>query len=676
MQMLKTKLLSTILLLLSIHFVKAQSASFMAPDTACINSPITFTNTSNPNHNFEWNFCLPKFDTIVPEAQLVGNLYWPASSTYVEANGKHYGFVMYVVPFGTGGIMRMDFGNSLGNTPTYTNLGSFGGLADMVMFNEIQVVEDNGEFHLFICGFRQEIYSSRHTIARIDLGNSIESTTGVATDISPTGNLEAPASMTFAKTNEGWFALVANRPSPGSIILLQFGWDIKSVPTVTNYRNFNNTFYNPNSIALINERDNWYALLISSASGGVFKLNFGNSLLNAPAISQINTPELDRIHASKLTIARDCDYTYCFIPALVEEKMIRLNFSSLSLQPTSNLIDIVKFTRNNFSLSNIIFDGTHSWFFVSKTDIFLGSAYDTLFRFRFNTCTGSDMPGFVGFQPPPVTFNAPGRYNISLIQDKNLPTESVFCKDIVIEQGGNRTTTAVSFCRDDSIQLRPSFRSGTYLWNNASTDSLFTVFSPGKYWVMGDDLFCGVDTDSFSVSVQEIPNITITKSNDIDCSFRNTTLTANGALNYRWLPSSSFENETGNPQILRLDSTSSITVIGTNEHQCSSTASVTVMVDFTQSKNLYLVPNAFTPNNNGKNDCFGVAHWGEVDNFNFKIFNRWGQTVFETNDSRQCWNGKYKTGQPAETGTYAYLITGTNLCEGNLKKSGTFQLIR
>jgi gliding motility-associated-like protein len=674
--MLKTKLLSTILFLLSSYVLNAQSASFTAPDTACINSPITFTNTSNPNHNFEWNFCTPKFDTIVPEAPLVGNLYWPASSTYVEANGKYYGFVMYVVPFGTGGIMRMDFGNSLGNTPTYTNLGSFGGLADMIMFNEIQVVEDNGQFHLFICGFRQEIYSSRHTIARIDFGNSIESTTGVATDISPTGNLEGPTSMSFAKTNEGWFALVANRSNSGSILLLQFGWDIKSVPTVTNYRNFNNTFYNPNSIALINERDNWYALLVSSASGEMFKLNFGNRLLNTPEISEVRTPELDSIHASKLTIAKDCDYIYCFVPAIVKDKMVRLNFSSLATQPTGNLIEGLKFTRNQYSLSNIISDGTSAWFFGSKLDILAGTAYDTLFRFRFNACTGSDMPGFVGFQPPPVNFNAPGRYTISLIKDKNLPTESIYCKDIVIENGGSKSSNAVSLCRDDSVHLQPSFRSGKYLWSNASTDSILTVRSPGNYWVMGDDLFCGADTDSFTVLVQEKPNITITKSNDIDCSFRTTTLTANGALNYRWMPSSLFGNETGNPKILRLDSTSSITIIGTNEQQCSSSASITVMVDFAQSRNLYLVPNAFTPNNDGINDCFGVAHWGEVDNFNFKIFNRWGQTVFETNDSRHCWNGKYKTGQLAETGTYAYLITGINLCDGNLKKSGTFQLVR
>lgn len=670
----KAKPLTTILLLFHICGIFAQTASFNSPDTACVNAPITFTNTSNPNHTFQWNFCTPKFDTIVQEAGITGNLDWPQSSTYIEANGKYYGFAMTAKAGSGRGIVRMDFGNSLSNTPTYTALGNFGGMIDIISLHDIQIIRDNGNFYLFVCGYKPEIYNDRQTIVRIDLGNSVESITATATDISPHGNLEGPASMSFARTNEGWFALVANRSNFGSLLLLNFGKDIKSIPRVTNYGNMNNAFYNPNSVALLIEKDGIYALFV--ALGRVYKLVFGNSLLNTPTIIPVRTPDLDSIHAWKLSIAKDCNYTYCFVTPTVKEKIVRLNFSSLATEPTSKLLEPKRFFPNQHNLSNIISDGTISYFFVSKIDVLVGTSSDTLFRFRFNTCSGSELPVFDGFQPPPVKFSKPGHYTISLVQDKNLTTESVFCKDIVITEGGTHSYKAVSFCKDDSIQLRPSFRSEKYLWSNSTTDSLLVVHLPGNYWIKGDDLLCGASIDSFTVSIHAKPEVSITKSNDIDCSTPTAILTATGASAYKWQPASFFENITDNPQTVSLDSTTSFTVTGTNNHLCSSTASVIVKVDFSQSMNLHLVPNAFTPNNDGLNDCFSVKHWGDLREFNLKIFNRWGQIVFESMDSKQCWNGKYKTGQIAEIGTYSYLITGTSYCEGYFRKHGTFQLIR
>jgi gliding motility-associated-like protein len=68
-----------------------------------------------------------------------------------------------------------------------------------------------------------------------------------------------------------------------------------------------------------------------------------------------------------------------------------------------------------------------------------------------------------------------------------------------------------------------------------------------------------------------------------------------------------------------------------------------------------IVPNAFTPNGDGKNDVFRLLG-GKLDNVQeFRIFNRWGQEVFSTNNIQKGWDGNYK-GVTQNSGTFYYLI--------------------
>jgi len=72
-------------------------------------------------------------------------------------------------------------------------------------------------------------------------------------------------------------------------------------------------------------------------------------------------------------------------------------------------------------------------------------------------------------------------------------------------------------------------------------------------------------------------------------------------------------------------------------------------------ESLFYIPNAFIPNNDGLNDIFKPII-SNTSNYNFKIFNRWGKLIFETNDTNEGWDGTYKS-QLAEIGIYTYKIT-------------------
>jgi gliding motility-associated-like protein len=76
----------------------------------------------------------------------------------------------------------------------------------------------------------------------------------------------------------------------------------------------------------------------------------------------------------------------------------------------------------------------------------------------------------------------------------------------------------------------------------------------------------------------------------------------------------------------------------------------------TPTSNKFLVPTAFSPNGDGHND-FLVFNTKNVSSFNFKIFNRWGEVVFETENLSRFWDGNAK-GSLTNAVVYTYIAKG------------------
>jgi gliding motility-associated-like protein len=93
--------------------------------------------------------------------------------------------------------------------------------------------------------------------------------------------------------------------------------------------------------------------------------------------------------------------------------------------------------------------------------------------------------------------------------------------------------------------------------------------------------------------------------------------------------------------------------------------------------NCYIaVPSAFTPNGDGLNDYLYPLNAYRAINLNFKVFNRWGQLVFETADWTKKWDGRFKN-QQADAGTYVWVLQYTDSETGKQHfTKGTSLLIR
>jgi gliding motility-associated-like protein len=108
---------------------------------------------------------------------------------------------------------------------------------------------------------------------------------------------------------------------------------------------------------------------------------------------------------------------------------------------------------------------------------------------------------------------------------------------------------------------------------------------------------------------------------------------------------------------------------------CGTTKKDTINIQYKKCNCNIQLPNAFTPNNDSKNDKFPPALDCEFEQYNLKIFNRWGELVFQSSNSTKLWDGSYK-GDLQVTGVYVYLLA-YKLATGDKKLlSGTITLIR
>ena len=93
------------------------------------------------------------------------------------------------------------------------------------------------------------------------------------------------------------------------------------------------------------------------------------------------------------------------------------------------------------------------------------------------------------------------------------------------------------------------------------------------------------------------------------------------------------------------------------------------------SEDAVYVPNSFTPNGDGKNDLFRIRTYGLDHITVFRVFNRWGEMVFETTDINAGWDGTWR-GALCFPAVYVWYIEGTCFSGQQVVMKGNVTLIR
>lgn len=129
--------------------------------------------------------------------------------------------------------------------------------------------------------------------------------------------------------------------------------------------------------------------------------------------------------------------------------------------------------------------------------------------------------------------------------------------------------------------------------------------------------------------------------------------------------------ETPRPKYFKRTGTYKVCLQALNSLGCSDTICKYVDADVYP---LADIPKAFSPNGDGKNDILFVRG-AAIEVIDLKIFNRWGEVVFQTTDAEQGWDGTYKgKEQPMEA--YAYVLNVTFVDGTTFNKKGNVTLLR
>ncbi|OWY25689.1 hypothetical protein BVG80_01765 [Sphingobacteriales bacterium TSM_CSM] len=208
--------------------------------------------------------------------------------------------------------------------------------------------------------------------------------------------------------------------------------------------------------------------------------------------------------------------------------------------------------------------------------------------------------------------------------------------------------------------------------NATSLSGDFTPLVTGNItlYLQVTDACANTAIDSLLLTVQ--PQVVISVSGDATIAAgQNTQLTATGATNYLWQPGTGLScTDCSNPIAAPVETT---TYVVSTADACSEPVSFTVIV--TPAGEKLLVPNAFSPNNDGENDRFNIFSSQPLNSFILRIYNRWGNLIFETTKPDEGWDGTFK-GKEQEIGVYVYAIQYSFADGFEQYKKGNITLVR
>lgn len=488
------KSLNSLLLIILItqSSVLFAQADFSIPDTICINQTVDVQNHSRNAQSYYWNFCSGNLIHAPGGENLAntGTLNRPAFIDFAEDNGNYYAFI---TNHQDGTLVRNAYGGSFLGTPVSTNLGNFGGIIPLHA-QGIQVLQDGGNWHAFIVGGQRE----DSKLLRLDFGTSLANTP-VITDLGNAGDvMDYPEDLYITLDAGNWVGFTVNY-NTNNLVRFDFGSSLANIPTMEDMGNFG--FNRPCGIHPVMENGNWYIFVSNYGGHEITRLDFGNSLMATPFSESIGDNTV-LYYPFDLTIIRDCEKTYGFVLNRFND-IVRMVFSDgLGNPPTYTSLGETGNLYNPQGISDVFRVGDTLYAFVANID------NSTITRLYFPGCTNAHPASSTDRDPPPVSYDTPGIYNINLVIDEGQPNQENMCRNIVVLDSvnmslGNDTVIVAG----TTITLEPDSTYSAYMWSDGTSGHSLDINEAGIYTLTVTDQYGCQTTDDIEVIVDiGIPN--------------------------------------------------------------------------------------------------------------------------------------------------------------------------
>jgi gliding motility-associated-like protein len=709
----KFLLLVVLLVISQLNSLSAQTlrpspdSLFYAPDTVCINQPVTLKSGVFNALSYYWGFC-SGYLRDAPTGVNLGNhfkFHIPTNIDIVYDSGLYYGFVINAQ---SRTFERLNFGNSLSNAPTVTNFDSMtsnGHANSGLPLNptSLFILKDtvSNTWFIFVAGGFTRATS---TLSRIDFGPHLGNP---KPNIANFGNyqnmLNFPKGLFIAQNGDyNWFGYLLNEGS-NELIRLDFAFNVSNTPLMENLGNVTDPTGTPllnlpSDAAAIRDHGQWYYFVTNVGSNSVLRINLGTGLdtditaSTPPGALGEDLGNFDfRINdPSSITIDRDCGELHAYITDSSTSQLVGIQMASAMgayYAVDYNTIGGMYFPS---SISSVLRNNDNLYAFIANPKD------STLTRIDFQQCHNSSIPSYTEVAPPVYTYNTPGIYNLYFVVNHGLPSMEVDCKPITVLGYPpiymNNDTTV---CEGDTIRLYAiSNLADSIRWQtgyaidttNLYTDSVrvypdySTSYKLTIYYPFG----CIVDT-TVKVHVSKVhadagPDRWIKDGENTTIggpytSFANTINLADSAYDYHWFPfqyltDTAVTNPVASPPY---DYTYYLTVTEHNDtFKCQAKDTVVVHIRCLD----FAVPNAFAPNSESSlTNGFGILNKEIIKLNYFRVYDRWGELVYETNNVADKWDGTYN-GKPAPVDVYVWVADAFCASGKEINKSGNVTLIR
>lgn len=218
---------------------------------------------------------------------------------------------------------------------------------------------------------------------------------------------------------------------------------------------------------------------------------------------------------------------------------------------------------------------------------------------------------------------------------------------------------SLRICFGDSANLAALYNTSGLIsyWsmNNQQVPDSSSVHESGSYQLFVQNSNGCMDTALVALAIQ--PEVIANAGNDADAEYNIPyQLIGSGGISYLWSPAGNLNNPfAANPLATLTESTTFILTVK-DEIGCADVDTVKLRV---LKGPTFYVPTAFSPNGDGLNDIFKPTPIGIAKLDYFKVFNRYGELVYQTSEIGKGWDGTYK-GIRQPIGNYVWWVRGTD----------------
>jgi gliding motility-associated-like protein len=445
-------------------------------------------------------------------------------------------------------------------------------------------------------------------------------------------------------------------------------------------------FNYPTDMAGIYDNGSWYMFVTNAGSNSLLRLNLGTSLAPTTVTgNDLGNFGYKILVPSSLSLNRDCGGLYAYVTDSTSNQLVCVRMASaLGSFYAVDYSDIGSMNLPT-GVSSIVRCQNDLYAYICN------EGDSSLTKIQLFQCNNSSIPSFNEVTPPAYYYDSPGVYNIYYVINEGLPSVDVECKTITVLPKPTETISpSVNMCLNDTAKIWAiSVTADSIRWTkNYRDDTTFLRQDSVRVWpnyslwypvVFYYPSGC-ITTDSVYVNISQVyadagPDRTI--SDGASTILGGPNCSEGPGYTYYWQPyqylgtgDTLIPNPVAAPPY---DYTYFLTVTELNDGLgCTAYDTVTVHVNCGD----FVVPNAFSPSsaNSGVNK-FGILN-NQIAHLNyFRVYDRWGTLVFQTNDPTGRWDGTFNN-TPSPEGVYVWEADGYCQNGNHVNKKGNVSLLR